>query len=145
MRYDEAVKLHKRFVAAAIDDGFSGAIVRAVIALHAPTGMPAFPADEPCCFGCPPGEYAESMNAWEDCLTLKTMNTWFRVDGYPSGIEAPAPIVCEPIAPIFCPIHGRCTCRMERFPYRVIPARACPLHGESGVHTNRDGSKVREW
>jgi hypothetical protein len=143
MRYDVAVKLHAELLVGA-GKHRGGPIVEAVVRLHAPVGVPACPADEPNCHGCPPGGYAESENAWEDCLTLKTMNTWFQVNDYPTGVEAPEPVTCTPAASSSCPVHGRCSCRVEYRPYRVIPARACPLHGEAGTHSYSNGPR-RQW
>ena len=143
MRYDEAVKLHAELLTAA-GKHRGGPIVEAIVRLHAPNGVPAHPEEEQNCYGCPPGEYAESENTWKDCLTLKTMNTWFQVDGYPTGIEAPDPVVCTPSTSSSCPIHGRCNCRVEYSPYRITPARACPLHGEAGTHFYNNGTR-RQW
>lgn len=135
MRYDEAVKLHAELLTAA-GKHRGGPIVEAVVKLHAPTGMPWAPAAVPNCFGCPPGDYAESENLWVECLTLKTLNTWFHVKGYPTGVEAPSPIVCLPDNRSFCPIHGRCKCRMSDVaPGVKVLVLTCPLHGHGGIHT----------
>lgn len=77
MRTAEAVALHAAFRQAG-----GGEIVQAVIALHAP--MPIAYSNFAECAGCNPGLYAESGTDWPECETLKVINQYLHVEGYPS-------------------------------------------------------------
>ncbi len=144
VNYGEAVKLHTSILEAA-GKSYGRFMVIEVVKLHAPNGNRFVPENIPSCLGCPVGDYAESENLWIDCLTLKTLNVWLKVDGYPSGIVMREPITCTPAERRFCPVCGPCTCRRAENPYRIVYARSCPLHGESSTHANGEGAKLRGW